>query len=109
MNTAPVYTDTSVGTGTVTNPDRPGIVALSGEYTTFTVNPLVTLTRLEAAFSNKTARCPANWAIFINNSGNKTNLTNAEISANCLGNGSSAAPNWDLANWVDCPNAVTFP
>ena len=108
-DTAPVYSSSSLGTGTVTNTDRPGTKANNGEYTSFTVNPLTNKTRIEVAFGARTNRCPANWSIFINANGGAKNLTNSEKSQYCIGNGNSAVPNWDTTSWIDCPNSVTIP
>jgi hypothetical protein len=108
-DTAPVYSSSSIGTGSVTNTDRPGTKANNGEYTSFTVNPMQNNMRIEVTFGARANRCPTNWSTFINANGGAKNFTNADKNAYCLGNGANAVPNWDLTAWVDCPNSVTIP
>ena len=108
-DTAPVYSATSLGTGTVVNTDRPGTKANNGEYTSFIVNPMQNSMRIEVAFGARDNRCPTNWSTFINANGSARSFTNAEKNANCLGNGANAVPNWDKTSWINCPASVTIP
>ena len=108
-DTVPVYSSTSIGTGTPTNTDRPGTKANSGEYTTFTVDPMQNNMRIAVTFGTRTNRCPANWSTYVNANGTAGNFDNAEKALYCIGNGNDAAPNWDRTSWIACPASVTIP
>jgi type IV pilus modification protein PilV len=107
-DTVPVYSTASLGTGAPTNIDKPGTKANSGEYTTFTVNPLQNNMYIEVNFGARTNRCSANWSTYINANGAAKNFTNTDKQNYCIGNGNKQ-PNWDLVNWGACPASVTIP
>jgi hypothetical protein len=108
-DTAPVYTTTSIGVGSVTNTDRPGTIANTGEYTTFSLSSLATGARLVVDFGARDVKCPTNWSTYLNNGGQAANFSSQEKLDLCLGNGNNATPNWDTTAWVTCPTGVTIP
>lgn len=121
-DTAPVYSITSIGSGTEFNIDQPGIVATGGEYTRFTVNPLADGDRIRVTFSDSHVndgsavgnapngwryRCPINWATYITNGGAEQTLTNTQKNDNAIcGSGGSKGPQWS-ATFADCPTGFS--
>jgi hypothetical protein len=106
-DTAPTYTTTSLfGSASVANVDKPGILAVNGESTTVTANPLNNLARLRFTFGDFVYRCPSNWSTFITNDGAWINFNNPDKTANCsegTGNNPSNVPKWSTT-FAACPS-----
>jgi hypothetical protein len=61
-------------------------------------------------FSALSYKCPANWATFLNSSGDDSSMTpdNSNTSTVCIGSGSNKAPAWDTtSSFVNCWSGFT--
>ncbi|MFA6984850.1 MAG: prepilin-type N-terminal cleavage/methylation domain-containing protein [Arenimonas sp.] len=93
--------------GTAQNPNLPGV---SGEYTVITANPVNVNSTVTVGFSALSYKCPANWATFLNSSGDDSSMNpdNSNSSTVCIGSGSNKFPAWDTtSSFVNCWSGFT--